>query len=45
MFFIDELKDARLYRKKFLLPIDEKNHINLFWEIQCSSIDIIIHIS
>ena len=25
MFFIDELKDARLYRKKFLLPIDEKN--------------------
>lgn len=25
MFFIDELKDARLYRKAFLLPIDEKN--------------------
>lgn len=25
MFFIDELKDVRLYRKKFLLPIDEKN--------------------
>lgn len=25
MFFIDELKDLKLYKKKFLLPMDEKN--------------------
>lgn len=25
MFFIDELQDMRIYRKQFLLPLDEKN--------------------